>query len=126
MPLGRHAARCNKNSSSWRKGRRSPLAGAKFEDVTFAEGKIRHRHENGREVAIADAMRAGNTDRIEKEASARPNENSEYSHYAHSAVFAEIKVDEQLGVIRVTRIVNAVAAGRILNPKLRGARFSAP
>jgi xanthine dehydrogenase YagR molybdenum-binding subunit len=26
-------------------------------------------------------------------------------------------VDEQLGVIRVTRVVNAVAAGRILNPK---------
>jgi xanthine dehydrogenase YagR molybdenum-binding subunit len=26
-------------------------------------------------------------------------------------------VDEELGVIRVTRVVNAVAAGRILNPK---------
>jgi xanthine dehydrogenase YagR molybdenum-binding subunit len=29
----------------------------------------------------------------------------------------EVRVDEQLGVIRVLRIVNAVAAGRILNPK---------
>ena len=28
------------------------------------------------------------------------------------------KIDEQLGVIRVTRMVNAVAAGRILNPKI--------
>jgi len=27
-------------------------------------------------------------------------------------------VDEQLGVIRVTRVVSAVAAGRILNPKI--------
>jgi xanthine dehydrogenase YagR molybdenum-binding subunit len=35
----------------------------------------------------------------------------------HSALFAEVKVDEQLSVIRVTRIVSAVAAGRILNPK---------
>jgi xanthine dehydrogenase YagR molybdenum-binding subunit len=33
-------------------------------------------------------------------------------------VFAEVKIDEQLGVIRVTRVVSAVAAGRILNPKL--------
>jgi xanthine dehydrogenase YagR molybdenum-binding subunit len=32
-------------------------------------------------------------------------------------VFAEVKVDEQLGVIGVTRVVNAVAAGRLLNPK---------
>jgi xanthine dehydrogenase YagR molybdenum-binding subunit len=30
-------------------------------------------------------------------------------------VFAEVKVDEQLGIIRVTRVVSAVAAGRILN-----------
>ena len=28
-----------------------------------------------------------------------------------------MKIDEQLGVIRVTRLVNAVAAGRILNTK---------
>jgi xanthine dehydrogenase YagR molybdenum-binding subunit len=28
-----------------------------------------------------------------------------------------VKVDEQLGVIRVARVVSAVAAGRILNPK---------
>ena len=35
----------------------------------------------------------------------------------HSAVFAEVKVDEELGVVRVTRIVSAVAAGRIINPK---------
>jgi xanthine dehydrogenase YagR molybdenum-binding subunit len=32
-------------------------------------------------------------------------------------VFAEVKVDEQLDVIRVTRVVSAVAAGRILNIK---------
>ncbi len=35
----------------------------------------------------------------------------------HSAIFAEVKVDEELGVVRVTRIVIAVAAGRIINPK---------
>ncbi len=34
----------------------------------------------------------------------------------HAAVFAEVKIDAQLGVIRVTRIVSAIAAGRILNP----------
>src|SRR5262249_53422755 len=39
------------------------------------------------------------------------------AHNTHSAVFAEVKVDEQLGVIRVARVVNAVAAGRILNTK---------
>ena len=40
-----------------------------------------------------------------------------YSRHAHSAVFAEVKIDEDLGTVHVTRVVSAVAAGRILNPK---------
>jgi xanthine dehydrogenase YagR molybdenum-binding subunit len=96
----------------------SPLTGAKLDDVVFAEGKIRRRDGEHREVSVADAMRAGNADRIEKESSAEPKGNSKYAHFTHSAVFAEVKIDEQLGVIRVTRVVNAVAAGRILNPKI--------
>ena len=96
----------------------SPLTGAKLDDVVFAEGKIRRKDDEHQEVSVADAMRVGNADRIEKEASAEPKGNSKYAHFTHSAVFAEVKIDEQLGVIRVTRMVNAVAAGRILNPKI--------
>jgi len=102
---------------------RSPLAGAKLDDVVFAEGKIRHRDDESREVSVADAMRAGKADRIEKEASAEPKGDSKYSHCTHSAVFAEVKIDEELGVIRVTRVVSAVAAGRILNPKTAGSQI---
>jgi xanthine dehydrogenase YagR molybdenum-binding subunit len=105
------------------KAPRSPLAGAKLEEVTFADDKIRHKS-NGGELSLADAMRAGNVDRIEKEATAAPNENSKYAHYTHSAIFAEVKINEQIGIIRVTRIVNAVAAGRILNPKLAASQIS--
>jgi xanthine dehydrogenase YagR molybdenum-binding subunit len=101
----------------------SPLAGAKLDHVVFAEGKIRHKNDASREVSVADAMRTGKADRIEKEAGAGPNEDGKYSHFTHSAVFAEVKVDEQLGVIRVTRVVNAVAAGRILNPKVAGSQI---
>jgi xanthine dehydrogenase YagR molybdenum-binding subunit len=101
----------------------SPLAGAKLTDVVFAEGKIRRKDDESRAVSVADAMRAGKADRIEKEASAEPKGNSKYSHNTHSAVFAEVRIDEQLGVIRVTRMVNAVAAGRILNPKVAGSQI---
>ena len=79
----------------------SPLAGANIDDVVFAEGRIRRRDDQSREVSVADAMRAGQADRIEKEASAEPNSDSEYAHCTHSAVFVEVKIDEQLGVIRV-------------------------
>jgi xanthine dehydrogenase YagR molybdenum-binding subunit len=101
----------------------SPLAGAKLDDVVFADGKIRHKADAGRVVSLADAMRDGNAERIEKEASATPKMDSAYANLAHSAVFAEVKIDEELGVIRVTRIVSAVAAGRIINPKLAGSQI---
>jgi xanthine dehydrogenase YagR molybdenum-binding subunit len=35
----------------------------------------------------------------------------------HSAVFVEVEVDEELGIIEVKRAVTAVAAGKIINPK---------
>jgi xanthine dehydrogenase YagR molybdenum-binding subunit len=101
----------------------SPLAGAKPDDVEFAEGRIRHKHDQSRELSVADVMRAGKADRIDKEATAEPKSDSEYAHCTHSAVFVEVKIDEQLGVIRVTRVVNAVAAGRILNPKVAGSQI---
>lgn len=101
----------------------SPLVGAKLDDVVFAGGKIRHKDDESRAVSVADAMRAGNADRIEKEVSAEPKRDGKYSHYTHSAVFAEVKIDQELGVIRVTRVVNAVAAGRILNPKTAGSQI---
>lgn len=39
------------------------------------------------------------------------------ARFTHSAVFCEVRVDDELGIVRVTRLVNAVAAGRIMNPK---------
>jgi xanthine dehydrogenase YagR molybdenum-binding subunit len=104
------------------KAPRSPLAGAKLGGVEFVDGRIR-RKDNGAEVSLADAMLAGKVDRIEKEAGAKPNEKSKYAHYTHSAIFAEVRVDEELRVIRVTRVVSAVAAGRILNPKIAGSQI---
>ncbi len=95
----------------------SPLAGAKPADVVLADGMIVSRRDPSRAVSIADAMRAGNVDRIEREKTNSFKDASSHARNTHSAVFAEVKVDEQLGVIRVTRVVNAVAAGRILNTK---------
>jgi xanthine dehydrogenase YagR molybdenum-binding subunit len=95
----------------------SPLANARLEDVMLADGGILSRQDAKRAVSIADAMRHGGIDRIEKEKTNSFPEDSSHARNTHSAVFAEVKVDEQLGVIRVTRIVSAIAGGRILNTK---------
>jgi len=98
----------------------SPLKGAKLDDVVLADGKIVNKHDAGRAVSIADAMRQGGVDRVEHEQTASFKDDGKHAHNTHSAVFAEVKIDEQLGIIRVTRVVSAVAAGRILHTKTAG------
>jgi xanthine dehydrogenase YagR molybdenum-binding subunit len=95
----------------------SPLADAGPPDVVLAGGGIVSKRDPTISVSIANAMRRGNVERIEREASNAPTQDEKYARNTHSAIFAEVKVDEQLGVIRVTRVVSAVAAGRILNAK---------
>jgi xanthine dehydrogenase YagR molybdenum-binding subunit len=101
-----------------RKVNGSPLADAKLEDVTFADGHIRSRSDPVRAVSLTHVLRHGKVDTREAEAAAGPGpKRKEYSTYAHSAIFAEVKVDEELGTVHVTRVVTAVAGGRVLNPK---------
>ena len=95
----------------------SPLAGAQPDDVVLTDGMIASKEDASRAVSVADAMRHGGVDRIEQENTAEFKDDGKHAHNTHSAIFAEVKVDEQLGIIRVTRVVNAVAAGRILNTK---------
>jgi xanthine dehydrogenase YagR molybdenum-binding subunit len=56
-------------------------------------------------------------DRCAVERSTDFKDNRQYARNVHSAIFAEVKVDEELGVIHVARVVSAIAAGRILNTK---------
>jgi xanthine dehydrogenase YagR molybdenum-binding subunit len=95
----------------------APWADAKVGDVTLSDGKLVSKQDARRAVSIADIMRAGKVDRIAQEKTNSFREAGSYAKNTHSAIFAEVKVDEELGVVRVTRVVNAVAAGRILNLK---------
>ena len=97
----------------------SPLANATLDHVEFVDGHIRLKGDASSALAIGRVMDEAGVPEIVEEATAKPGlfDMMRYAAYTHSAVFAEVRVDEQLGVIRCTRIVNAVAAGRILNPK---------
>ena len=43
-------------------------------------------------------------------------ERNKYALATHGAQFVEVKVDEDLGIIKVSRIIEATAAGKIINP----------
>jgi xanthine dehydrogenase YagR molybdenum-binding subunit len=97
----------------------SGLAGTKLDDVSFAEGRIALARDLTQGVPIADLMRHSGVARIEETVESEPDRSVDerYASYAHSAVFAEVRVDADLGTVRVTRVVNAVAAGHIVSPK---------
>jgi xanthine dehydrogenase YagR molybdenum-binding subunit len=98
----------------------SPLANAASDDVALTGGRLVSKRDASRGVLIADAMRQGGVERIVQEKTTTPSNDHSKANNTHVAHFIEVKVDEQLGVIRVTRAVSAVAAGRIMNPKTGG------
>jgi xanthine dehydrogenase YagR molybdenum-binding subunit len=100
----------------------SPIADATFDDVVFGDGHMMVKIKPARRVALADLVRASGKECIEVEQVAKPalSELADTvlkAKYTHGAVFAEVKIDEELPIVRVTRVVIAVAAGRIINPK---------
>ena len=96
----------------------SPFTDAALEDVTFADGQMRPRAADGQAVSLSDVMRRYGVVSIEECATTEPSKSHEhYALYTHSAVFAEVRVDEELGLVTVPRVVSAIAGGRILNPK---------
>ena len=100
----------------------APLGGASMDEVEFTGGRIVLRADPSVGVGITEAMRAADLPSIKAEETASAGlsgmiSQMRKSRHTHSAVFVEVKVDEELGVVRVTRVVSAVAAGRIINPK---------
>lgn len=100
----------------------NPLGRVSMKQVDFKDGYLVLKSDANVKIAFEVAMGAADLTVIEAEEKASPGIGDLISLYrksrnTHSAVFVEVKVDEQLGVVRVTRVVSAIAAGRIINPK---------
>jgi xanthine dehydrogenase YagR molybdenum-binding subunit len=99
---------------------RSPLFGAGNAGVIARGGRLIRRDDESRGESYADILARAGLAQIEgrghsaADAAAQAN----YAMHAHGAVFAEVKVDPDLGQVRVTRVVGAFAAGRIINPRM--------
>src|SRR6185437_809821 len=99
---------------------RSPLFGAGNAGVVARDGRLFRRDDEGRSESFADILGRAGLAEIEGSGSGAmdPAAQSTYAMRAHGAVFAEVKVDPDLGQVRVTRMIGAFAAGRIVNPHL--------
>ena len=98
----------------------SPLHGAGNARLVPRDGRLHVEGEEGRSESYGDIIaRAGAAEVTGSGSASRPPEEAErHAMNSHGAVFAEVKVDPDLCQMRVTRLVGAFAAGRIVNPRL--------
>jgi xanthine dehydrogenase YagR molybdenum-binding subunit len=99
---------------------RSPLFGAGNAGVVARNGRLHRRDDDARSESYVEILARAGLAEVEATGGGAidPAAQAEYAMHAHGAVFEEVKVDPDLGQIRLTRMVGAFAAGRIVNPKL--------
>ncbi len=97
----------------------SELKNVKFKDVIFDYGFISIKDKPEIRLDVKEIIKANGGEAIRTTNAAMPNPLTygKKARAVHSAVFVEVEVDEELGVIEVIRAVSAVAAGKIINPK---------
>ncbi|RZT42110.1 xanthine dehydrogenase family protein molybdopterin-binding subunit [Cupriavidus agavae] len=105
----------------WRLAREIPERGfdkCAFEDVAFRDGNIVRVDRPETAMPLEAVLLSKGRTHLEVRHLLLPDlpKQKQSVRAVHSAVFCEVKVDEVLGAIRVTRVVSAVAAGRIVNP----------
>ncbi|HEX7678710.1 MAG TPA: xanthine dehydrogenase family protein molybdopterin-binding subunit [Thermoanaerobaculia bacterium] len=101
----------------------SPLNGADPNDIDASDGRLALKSDPSRGEAYSAILRRHYLDTMEAAVDEKPQPNDPYSARAFGAVFAEVGVDPDLGIVRVRRIVAAFAGGRILNAKTARSQY---
>jgi xanthine dehydrogenase YagR molybdenum-binding subunit len=96
----------------------SPLHGLREDEIEVRDGVLRAKDDPSRAIAYGDVVRLGGTGAIETLGSAAPGDEDEtYSFHSFGAQFVEVRYDEELARLRVSRALGVFDCGRILNPK---------
>ena len=102
----------------------SPLSGATAQDIEFAGGKLYRRSDPSKTEGYTEVIRRSGQPAITAQAEAQPDDaKDKYSMYAFGAQFAEVRVDADLGQVRVSKMIGCFAAGKILNAKTARSQF---
>lgn len=88
----------------------------KLQDVVFTDGAVVVKDQPDLRMSLVEIL-AGTPLKSKKFAGPDVLKQQKYTMAVHSASFVEVEIDEELGVIDVTRALTVVAAGRIINPR---------
>jgi xanthine dehydrogenase YagR molybdenum-binding subunit len=117
---------------------RSPFQTLQANTLQVRDGRIASPRGEGPELSIAELLAAVGREKIEAKgdtlpanttpeeryktyttiAMSIPHTEGDWSRYSWCAHFVEVRVDEDFGTVRVSRVVSALDSGRLYNPKL--------
>jgi xanthine dehydrogenase YagR molybdenum-binding subunit len=96
----------------------SPLYKAKADQVGAEDGRLFLKAKPARGETYAAILKRHRREALEVTQESKPgDETSKFSMHAFGAHFVEVRVDPDLGTVRVARVVSGFGAGRIINPK---------
>jgi xanthine dehydrogenase YagR molybdenum-binding subunit len=115
----------------------SPLSNVKSSEIETSEGVLAAKNDPSKRVTYVDVMKRYGRRSVEQEAFARPGiergpaaggaptgtepadkgKGQAFSMHGFGAQFCEVRVDPELGIIRLARWTGAFALGKVLNEK---------
>jgi xanthine dehydrogenase YagR molybdenum-binding subunit len=96
----------------------SPLYGLPEAEIEARDGALRARNDASRSVTYADVARWAPGGSLAATGSAAPgSEGQRFSFHSFGAQFVEVRYDEELARLRVSRALGVFDCGRILNAK---------
>ena len=98
----------------------SAFAGAKKEDVAFADGHLTLHSNPAARASYADLLTQADRGLVTVEAKPNGDNQKKYSMYSFSVHFAEVRVNPLTGETRVSKLVSCADAGTIVNEKTAG------
>ena len=99
-----------------RAGRDAPFADADSDDVIARDGRlVLAKSDVG--ISYAELLTRNNLPSLTGDGNYDPIAEGPKAVFSFSAVFAEVHVDSDLGLVRLNRFVGAYDCGRVINPK---------
>lgn len=99
----------------------SPLHSCNVADVAVSDGRLHRRDDPDRGESFSAILSRHRLEELTADAASAPGNPMELGLWpagSFAAQFVEVRVDPDLGQVRVARVVSAIDGGRILNEKL--------
>src|SRR5271169_316179 len=97
-------------------GHDAPFAGVRPETISFESGRMRAAGQP-RTIELGELLVHNNLPELSVIGDYNPVDEGPKAIFSFSAIFAEVRVDPELGLVRLNRVVGAYDVGRVINPK---------